>query len=54
MEIFSQGTVEENSKEQQDGKGATHSRIVASEFRSHVKEASENCTAVSVEKSPLF
>lgn len=53
MEFFSHRTSEENPKEQ-DGKWATHSWIVASEFWSQVKEASENCTTVSVEKRPLF
>lgn len=34
-------------------KEATHSWIVASESWSQVKEASENCTALSVEKKAL-
>ena len=55
MDLSNNRAGKENSEEQQGGKGATHSRIVASESRSQVKEASENCTALSVEKkAPLF
>lgn len=55
MEFSNNRTVIENPKEQQDGKQATHSRIVASMSRSQVKEASENCTALSVKKNaPSF
>lgn len=50
---FSNRTGKENPEEEQDGKEATHSWIVASESRSQVKKASENCTALSVEKKAL-
>lgn len=35
-----------------DGKETTHSRIVGSKSWSQVKEASENCTTLSVEQKP--
>lgn len=54
MEFFNNKTGKENPKKQQEEKEATHSWIVTSELWSQVKDASENCTALSVEKkSPL-
>lgn len=54
MEFFNNKTGKENPKKQQEEKETTHSWIVTSELWSQVKDASENCTALSVEKkSPL-
>ena len=48
--IFQSQDRQGESYKQQDGKEATHSLIVASKSWSQVKEASENCTTLSVEK----